>query len=179
MGSPGTFTITRPREITYILPSGLFLIGETITGGTSGATGTIIADTGTILTINLTSGTFLVAETITGGTSGTTATVSLFNEAFSDQIKTTQQGLRTSINWYLQSSGIPSASNRLFASMTAGIRGAGGAQSFISANNSRIALPVELGGIAPNINVENTLNWTSATGTLTLNPSTLLIQYLA
>jgi len=51
--------------------------GETITGGTSGATGTVVLGAGSTTTVTYVpvSGTF-VAETITGGTSGFTKTVS-------------------------------------------------------------------------------------------------------
>ncbi len=54
--------------------SGTFQVGELVTGGTSGATGTILSNSGSSngATMNLktVSGTFKVAETITGGTSG-------------------------------------------------------------------------------------------------------------
>ena len=62
--------------------SGSFSIAETITGGTSGATASVITKpTSTSLTITVPSGTFSASETITGGTSGapttTTAVASL------------------------------------------------------------------------------------------------------
>ena len=55
-----------------------FEVGETITGGTSGATATITeVYNGTVLLIQDTrSGTFSASETLTGGTSATTATYS-------------------------------------------------------------------------------------------------------
>jgi len=57
--------------------SGSFTIGETITGGTSTATASIIsAPTATSMTITVPSGTFSASETITGGTSSATTTVS-------------------------------------------------------------------------------------------------------
>ena len=57
-------------------PSG-FTTGETITGGTSGATATYYAQRDTDIFIKDTlSGTFVSGETITGGTSGATGTVS-------------------------------------------------------------------------------------------------------
>lgn len=58
------------------IPTGSFTIGETITGGTSGATAIIYSfeGTGNFYLTNI-SGTFVVAETITGGTSGATASV--------------------------------------------------------------------------------------------------------
>jgi hypothetical protein len=55
-----------------------FVIGELITGGTSGATATVTGFNGsTLIMIERTrSGTFSASETITGGTSGSTATYS-------------------------------------------------------------------------------------------------------
>ena len=55
--------------------SGTFQTDETVTGGTSGATGTIVTVATDYLVIDVSSGTFQVGETITGGTSGATATV--------------------------------------------------------------------------------------------------------
>jgi len=59
-----------------------FQLGETITGGTSGATATIafLRSTNQIMMTTTASGAFTVGETITGGTSGATTTVSA--EAF-------------------------------------------------------------------------------------------------
>jgi len=67
--------------------SGPFTVGETITGGTSGATAdiTILQDDGTtgVLTLHGWDGTaFTDGETITGGTSSTTAQVDAPNAAF-------------------------------------------------------------------------------------------------
>lgn len=58
--------------------SGFFTVGETITGGTSGATATVTSGNGNAVSdIGFTPvlGSFTVTETITGGTSGVTATV--------------------------------------------------------------------------------------------------------
>ena len=58
--------------------SGTFQVGETITGGTSGATATVQYfwnSTRKFVSLSGVSGTFQVGETITGGTSGATATV--------------------------------------------------------------------------------------------------------
>lgn len=53
---------------------GVFIVGETITGGTSGATGEIVSDNGSQLIItNIVGGPFTPTEVITGGTSGATA----------------------------------------------------------------------------------------------------------
>ena len=55
--------------------SGSFSIAETITGGTSGATASVITKpTSTSLTITVPSGTFSASEPITGGTSGASTT---------------------------------------------------------------------------------------------------------
>jgi hypothetical protein len=54
-----------------------FTVGETITGGTSGATAVVAGFKNTvILNLSEINGTFVAGETITGGTSGATATVS-------------------------------------------------------------------------------------------------------
>ena len=56
-----------------------FTFGETVTGGTSGATARVtknITGIGVLVAITSISGTFQVAETVTGGTSGTTGTIS-------------------------------------------------------------------------------------------------------
>jgi hypothetical protein len=64
----GTITLS-------VSASGSFTIGETITGGTSGATASVITKPlSTSVTITVPSGTFTSGETITGGTSGATTT---------------------------------------------------------------------------------------------------------
>ena len=70
--------------------SGNFTVGETITGGTSGATGTVnnfIAPSGVLVAVGGRTGTFVTGETITGGSSGQTATISSF--AFSSTVTVT------------------------------------------------------------------------------------------
>ena len=52
--------------------SGAFTVGETVTGGASGATGTVIATSSTLIKIRTTKA-FHTQEIITGGTSGKTA----------------------------------------------------------------------------------------------------------
>jgi len=52
--------------------SGAFTIGETVTGGTSGATGTVISASSTLIKIRTTKA-FHTQEIVTGGTSGATA----------------------------------------------------------------------------------------------------------
>lgn len=69
----------RTTVITYTSASGgPFTYRETVTGGTSGATGVVLRDAtaDSELLVAVTSGTFQDAETITGGTSGATATTS-------------------------------------------------------------------------------------------------------
>jgi hypothetical protein len=57
--------------------SGPFQIGETLTGGSSGATGTISGVAPKCLHVTSITGTFVAGETITGGTSTATAVASL------------------------------------------------------------------------------------------------------
>ncbi len=59
--------------IAYDTLVGTFQIGETITGGTSGATTVITSDRGSEMEGNTVLGIFQTGETITGGTSGATA----------------------------------------------------------------------------------------------------------
>jgi len=73
-GSGGTDAL--PPTLTVSSASGTFLAGETITGGTSGATGVVIDhSTATIVKFVVTAGTFAGTETITGGTNSYTATM--------------------------------------------------------------------------------------------------------
>ena len=66
----GTLTIT-------VTASGAFTVAETITGGTSGATASVLTKpTSTTMELTVPTGTFVVSETITGGTSGATTAVS-------------------------------------------------------------------------------------------------------
>ncbi len=75
-----TFTLTidgtDAQRIQYTSLSGTFSVGETITGSTSGAHGTLQSDDGTNLVIDGITGLFAGGETITGGTSFATATTS-------------------------------------------------------------------------------------------------------
>lgn len=66
----GTITLS-------VAASGSFSIAETITGGTSGATASVLTKpTSTSMTISVPTATFSASETITGGTSGATTSVS-------------------------------------------------------------------------------------------------------
>jgi hypothetical protein len=53
-----------------------FAIGETVTGGSSGATGKVVSSSTVKIVVDTLTGLFTAAETITGGTSAITATVS-------------------------------------------------------------------------------------------------------
>jgi hypothetical protein len=68
------------RSMYYTNASALFTVGETVTGGTSGATLAVTHEFDSsgdgCLFVRTVSGTFQVGETLTGGTSGTTATAS-------------------------------------------------------------------------------------------------------
>lgn len=64
--------------ITYNTLTGTFQVGETVTGSTSTATGTVVSlATGALVITSLT-GTFATGETITGGTSAATAHVAVY-----------------------------------------------------------------------------------------------------
>lgn len=62
--------------LTVSSVTGVFVVGETVTGGTSLATGEIIEVSGLNIKIENYNGTFTLTETITGSTSGATATLS-------------------------------------------------------------------------------------------------------
>lgn len=68
----GYLPFTYPETAGYTL----FTIGETITGGTSGATAVVYGDEPGRFVLTSVTGTFQVGETVTGGTSGATGTVS-------------------------------------------------------------------------------------------------------
>lgn len=55
--------------------AGTFTVGETVTGGTSSATGLFVEETGGVVYLETVTGTFTAGETITGGSSGATRTV--------------------------------------------------------------------------------------------------------
>ena len=65
-------------EITLtVAATGGFTVGETITGGTSAATASVLTNpTSTTFTITVPTATFVATESITGATSGTSTTVS-------------------------------------------------------------------------------------------------------
>lgn len=71
-----TIRVASTIQLAYSgLAGGPFSVGETVTGGTSGSTAQVVADSGTVLTIVLASAAFTLTETLTGGTSGATATL--------------------------------------------------------------------------------------------------------
>ncbi len=61
--------------LSYNNLAGVFLVGETVTGGTSGAIGLVYLSAVGQLFLVATNGDFVSGETVTGGTSGATATV--------------------------------------------------------------------------------------------------------
>ncbi len=70
--------------IDYDTLVGTFVVGETITGGTSGATAVIVSDNGSEIVANTVLGTFVNGETITGGTSAATANTTSVTLSFID-----------------------------------------------------------------------------------------------
>lgn len=66
------------ETITFTVGSGTFTAGETITGGTSGATAIISNTTAGVLVVHSVVGTFVVGETIaSGGTNGVILTIAV------------------------------------------------------------------------------------------------------
>lgn len=75
-----------------------FTVGETVTGGTSSATATVVATSseGDYVLVSGSSGAFTVGETITGGTSSSTATVVLHSQSvYGHQFTAPQSSLPT------------------------------------------------------------------------------------
>lgn len=72
-----TYDIYIGQTFNYFGASGPFTIGETITGGTSGATAIVVNELASQLGVSNVTGTFINGETLTGGTSGTTAILTL------------------------------------------------------------------------------------------------------
>ena len=72
---------TATRNLGILNSSNAFMIGETITGGTSGATGVVVYKSDNIRALSLKSvtGTFQANETITGGTSGIVSKITSVN----------------------------------------------------------------------------------------------------
>jgi hypothetical protein len=67
--------------LTFSVATGTFTVNETITGGTSGATGVVVSYDSTNKQVryyqtSANSGTFAVAESVVGGSSGATGTIS-------------------------------------------------------------------------------------------------------
>jgi hypothetical protein len=68
------FTVVDTRTLTLTSISGTFTVNETVTGGTSAATGTVLKVNLNNIVIRGLTGTFNSSETITGGSSSATAT---------------------------------------------------------------------------------------------------------
>ena len=77
--------------LTYTPTGGAFTAGEGIVGGTSGATGTIVRATGTVLNLSNVTGTFVTAETITDTTHGGIDTGTTTSAPFTQLIDTLYQ----------------------------------------------------------------------------------------
>lgn len=79
--APGGLDVTSYSTISYDDASGVFTLGETVTGGTSAATGVVTyvgASPSGAIQVKTVSGTFIAGETITGGTSSHTAHVNFY-----------------------------------------------------------------------------------------------------
>ncbi len=82
-----TFTFT-PSAILNGTP---FTVGETITGGSSSKTATVVLDTGDFLVVSSPSGNFTALETITGGTSSAVSTAVIFDSTVYAHVGTLPQ----------------------------------------------------------------------------------------
>lgn len=76
-------------QISIGSKSGTYTLGETITGGTSSATGEYVYDDGTTMYLTGISGTFQSGETLTGGTSSATSTSSSVASTSDKSVKAT------------------------------------------------------------------------------------------
>jgi len=93
------FTWSSQVKITYTSHTGSSVKGETITGSTSGATGILVQDTGTVLIISPLTGTFQAQELVTGAGGGSFAVTGVTASSFE---------LPVQYNWsaYLNQKGI-------------------------------------------------------------------------
>lgn len=73
-GLGGVIPYSASMSITLSGIVGTFVVGETVTGGTSAATGVVLAVAANGLVLTGVTGTFITAEVLTGGTSGATGT---------------------------------------------------------------------------------------------------------
>ena len=71
----GLITESELKIVHGTVTSGPFQAAETVTGGTSGATGVVVQVNSGSIEVKTVSGTFAAEETITGGTSGASAAV--------------------------------------------------------------------------------------------------------
>lgn len=72
-------SLTSGNYLPFTGASGSFTVGETVTGGSSAKTATVVVSTADYLLVSSPSGNFTTGETITGGSSGKTATVTAFD----------------------------------------------------------------------------------------------------
>ena len=80
LGYAGLYVTGIHAEYNISSTSGTFTVGETVTGGTSGETMTVVSASSSEIIANDASGAFTVGETLTGGTSGATATFDSSND---------------------------------------------------------------------------------------------------
>ena len=106
-----TDTVTATIRNNFLCTTlGSFTVDETLTGGTSGATGTFKAASDTnVVNIYPVSGTFTAGETITGGSSGATAVIESFDTT---SIGVTTGALNTSPGVYTGQDGFISEDSK-------------------------------------------------------------------
>ena len=91
-------TISSSTDLDLSGVSGTFVASETVTGGTSSATGTVTVVNGTVVSLSPVTGTFSVAESVTGGTSnaaGSIATISVGNAVLGDSVQVVSDAFGT------------------------------------------------------------------------------------
>ncbi|MAJ05153.1 MAG: hypothetical protein CMH03_10740 [Marinovum sp.] len=83
--APTPPTVSIPQSIIVLLANGSYVVGETVTGGSSGSTGVVIGwdNTRGLLRLKSVSGTFTGHEVLTGSTSGTTGLMAKTDPAVS------------------------------------------------------------------------------------------------
>lgn len=95
--------LTSGQYMPITSASGTFTVGETVTGGTSTETATVVADyNGEFLLVSGASGDFTDGETITGGSSGETATLTEFDATVFGHVGTLPAEVGTGETFSLQ-----------------------------------------------------------------------------
>ena len=83
----------RNKQIGIKSKSGTYTLGETVTGGTSSATGEYVHDDGITMFLTAVTGTFQSAETLTGGSSSATSTSTSTISTASKSVKVSVKGV--------------------------------------------------------------------------------------